>query len=171
MCYSQRPPCPTDHEKLTDLKNKLHLKKIINIMKLAKVRKPIYFLLILLKNFKPFEGDPYRGRTLSQRSDTDSMNSSSNSSLAASGDPLQALSKKYGCGSKRNALLKWVKEEISNYPEVEVTNFSSSWADGLALCALLHTRLPLNVNYRQLVAEKNARKNVETALKACSGNC
>ena len=140
-------------------------------MKLAEVWKPIYFLLILLKNFKPFEGDPYRGRTLSQRSDTDSMNSSSNSSLAASGDPLQALSKKYGCGSKRNALLKWVKEEISNYPEVEVTNFSSSWADGLALCALLHTRLPLNVNYRQLVAEKNARKNVETALKACSGNC
>ena len=114
-------------------------------------------------------GDAYRGRTLSQRSENDSTSSSA--ALAASGDPLQALSKKYGCGSKRNALLKWVKEEIANYPEVEVTNFSSSWADGLALCALLHTRLPLNVNYRQLVTEKNPRKNVETALKACSGNC
>ena len=51
--------------------------------------------------------------------------------------------------------------------EIEVSNFSSTWADGLALCALLHSRLPLNVPYRTLVVEFNKRKNVETALKAC----
>lgn len=64
---------------------------------------------------------------------------------------------------------KWVQEVLASYKEIEVTNFSSSWADGLALCALVHSRLPLNVPYRQLVSEKNPRKNVETALKACSG--
>lgn len=50
-----------------------------------------------------------------------------------------------------------------------MTNFSSSWGDGLALCALLHTRMPHNVPFRELVLDNNARKNVETALKACSG--
>ncbi|CAG5107470.1 Oidioi.mRNA.OKI2018_I69.chr1.g3342.t1.cds [Oikopleura dioica] len=82
-------------------------------------------------------------------------------------DPLQDLSRKYGC-SKRNALLKWCQEELANYKEVDVTNFSSSWGDGLALCALLHTRMPHNVPFRELVLDNNPRKNVETALKACS---
>jgi hypothetical protein len=83
-----------------------------------------------------------------------------------SSDPLSKLSKKYG-GSKRNSLLKWCHEQLKDYKEIEVTNFSTTWADGLALCALLHSRLPLNVPYRSLVVESNKRKNVETALKAC----
>ena len=84
-----------------------------------------------------------------------------------SSDPLSKLSKKYG-GSKRNSLLKWCQEQLNDYQEIEVTNFSTTWSDGLALCALLHSRLPLNVPYRSLVqGEFNKRKNVETALKAC----
>ena len=60
------------------------------------------------------------------------------------------------------------KEQLKDYQEIEVTNFSTTWADGLALCALLHSRLPLNVPYSSLVqGDYNKRKNVETALKAC----
>jgi len=93
--------------------------------------------------------------------------SSMNYPSISTSDPLQDLSRKYGC-SKRNALLKWCQDELVNYKEIEVTNFSSSWGDGLALCAILHTRMPHNVPFRELVLDKNSRKNVETALKACS---
>ena len=47
-------------------------------------------------------------------------------------DPLTKLSHLYG-GSKRNGLLKWAQERTKGYKHVEITNFSSSWSDGLAL--------------------------------------
>ncbi|XP_013167613.1 PREDICTED: cytospin-A-like [Papilio xuthus] len=53
-------------------------------------------------------------------------------------DPLNALQVKNG-GSKRNALLKWCQQKTMGYNNIDITNFSSSWNDGLALCALLHS--------------------------------
>ncbi|CAG4932055.1 unnamed protein product [Colias eurytheme] len=55
-------------------------------------------------------------------------------------DPLNALQIKNG-GSKRNALLKWCQQKTMGYNNIDITNFSSSWNDGLALCALLHSYL------------------------------
>lgn len=55
-------------------------------------------------------------------------------------DPLNALQVKNG-GSKRNALLKWCQQKTFGYNNIDITNFSSSWNDGLALCALLHSYL------------------------------
>lgn len=55
-------------------------------------------------------------------------------------DPLNALQVKNG-GSKRNALLKWCQQKTLGYNNIDITNFSSSWNDGLALCALLHSYL------------------------------
>ncbi|CAH1641057.1 unnamed protein product [Spodoptera littoralis] len=55
-------------------------------------------------------------------------------------DPLNALQVKNG-GSKRNALLKWCQQKTMGYNNIDITNFSSSWNDGLALCALLHSYL------------------------------
>ncbi|GAA47646.1 cytospin-A [Clonorchis sinensis] len=66
-------------------------------------------------------------------------------------DPLQELARRTQAGSKRNALLLWCQSRVSGYRGVEVTNFSSSWNNGLALCALLHTYIPSEIPWNELV--------------------
>ncbi|KAL7020453.1 hypothetical protein ACKWTF_011539 [Chironomus riparius] len=63
-------------------------------------------------------------------------------------DPLNALVK--NGGSKRNALLKWCQNKVVGYRNIDITNFSSSWNDGLALCALMHSYLPETIPYDEL---------------------
>ncbi|XP_076166952.1 uncharacterized protein LOC143146525 isoform X2 [Ptiloglossa arizonensis] len=78
-------------------------------------------------------------------------------------DPLCGLIK--NGGSKRNALLKWCQNKTLGYRNIDITNFSSSWNDGLALCAILHSYLPHKVPYDTLTqAEK--RRNFSIAFSA-----
>ncbi|CAG9535290.1 unnamed protein product [Cercopithifilaria johnstoni] len=53
-----------------------------------------------------------------------------------------------GCerGSRRNTLLRWCQEAVAKFPHIEITNFSSSWADGRALCCLLASFYPDKLN-------------------------
>ncbi|MGH0123621.1 UNVERIFIED_CONTAM: hypothetical protein FKN15_050223 [Acipenser sinensis] len=71
-------------------------------------------------------------------------------------DPLSALAREYG-GSKRNALLKWCQKKTEGYQNIDITNFSSSWNDGLAFCAILHTYLPAHIPYQELNNQDKAR--------------
>ncbi|CAL8266726.1 unnamed protein product [Merluccius merluccius] len=79
-------------------------------------------------------------------------------------DPLAALAREFG-GSKRNALLKWCQKKTEGYPNIDVTNFSSSWNDGLAFCALLHTYLPAHIPYQELISQDKSR-NLSLAFQA-----
>ncbi|KAG5283973.1 hypothetical protein AALO_G00021560 [Alosa alosa] len=79
-------------------------------------------------------------------------------------DPLAALAREYG-GSKRNALLKWCQKKTEGYPNIDMTNFSSSWSDGLAFCALLHSYLPAHIPYQELIKEDKVR-NLTLAFQA-----
>ncbi|XP_028838610.1 cytospin-B isoform X2 [Denticeps clupeoides] len=79
-------------------------------------------------------------------------------------DPLAALAREYG-GSKRNALLKWCQKKTEGYPNIDVTNFSTSWSDGLAFCALLHTYLPAHIPYQELISQDKNR-NLTLAFQA-----
>lgn len=79
-------------------------------------------------------------------------------------DPLAALAREYG-GSKRNALLKWCQKKTEGYQNIDVTNFSSSWNDGLAFCALLHTYLPAHIPYQEL-SNQDKRRNFTLAFQA-----
>ncbi|KAK3868393.1 hypothetical protein Pcinc_026200 [Petrolisthes cinctipes] len=78
-------------------------------------------------------------------------------------DPLASLAQ--NGGSKRNALLKWCQNKTIGYTNVDITNFSSSWNDGLALCAILDTYLPEKINYSTL-APQNKRENFQVAISA-----
>ncbi|XP_054995232.1 cytospin-B isoform X3 [Sorex araneus] len=79
-------------------------------------------------------------------------------------DPLAALAREYG-GSKRNALLKWCQKKTEGYANIDITNFSSSWSDGLAFCALLHTYLPAHIPYQELDSQEKKR-NLLLAFEA-----
>jgi len=60
-------------------------------------------------------------------------------------------------------VLDWVQEMIKDYP-VEVRNFSSSWNDGMAFCALIHHFNPEEFDYSELKAE-NKRHNFDLAFE------
>ncbi|KAM9857731.1 cytospin-A isoform 3-T3 [Aulostomus maculatus] len=79
-------------------------------------------------------------------------------------DPLSALAREYG-GSKRNALLKWCQKKTEGYQNIDITNFSSSWNDGLAFCAVLHTYLPAHIPYQELTSQEK-RRNFTLAFQA-----
>ncbi|XP_076684255.1 cytospin-A isoform X8 [Andrena cerasifolii] len=78
-------------------------------------------------------------------------------------DPLCGLIK--NGGSKRNALLKWCQNKTIGYRNIDITNFSSSWNDGLALCAILHSYLPHKVPYDTLTPVEK-RRNFSIAFSA-----
>ncbi|XP_015116979.1 cytospin-A isoform X4 [Diachasma alloeum] len=78
-------------------------------------------------------------------------------------DPLCGLVK--NGGSKRNALLKWCQNKTVGYRNIDITNFSSSWNDGLALCAILHSYLPDKIPYDSL-SPSEKRRNFSLAFSA-----
>uniref|UniRef100_UPI00358E916D cytospin-A-like isoform X2 n=1 Tax=Myxine glutinosa TaxID=7769 RepID=UPI00358E916D len=79
-------------------------------------------------------------------------------------DPLIRLSKQYN-SSKRNALLLWCQKQTKKYRNIDITNFSSSWSDGLAFCALVHSYLPAHIPYSQL-NPTDKRRNFSLAFDA-----
>ncbi|XP_072491534.1 EH domain-binding protein 1 isoform X4 [Notamacropus eugenii] len=56
-------------------------------------------------------------------------------------------------GRKPNAsqsLLVWCKEVTKNYRGVKITNFTTSWRNGLSFCAILHHFRPDLIDYKSL---------------------
>ncbi|XP_047201984.1 cytospin-B [Girardinichthys multiradiatus] len=78
-------------------------------------------------------------------------------------DGLNLLLRRHG-GSKRNSLLRWCQSRTQGYKNIDITNFSSSWADGLAFCAVYHTYFPSHIPYSSLSPE-NKQENLSLAFK------
>ncbi|KAM4522363.1 uncharacterized protein PAE49_002084 isoform 1-T3 [Odontesthes bonariensis] len=82
-------------------------------------------------------------------------------------DGFSALLRRHG-GSRRNSLLRWCQSRTQGYKNIEITNFSSSWEDGLAFCAVYHTYLPTHIPYDSLnPADK--KENLDLAFKTGEG--
>nr|XP_057946757.1 cytospin-A [Doryrhamphus excisus] len=78
-------------------------------------------------------------------------------------DGFNLLLRRHG-GSKRNSLLRWCQSQTQGYKNIDITNFSSSWVDGLAFCAVYHTYLSSHIPYSSLSPE-NKRENLNLAFK------
>ncbi|OCU01596.1 hypothetical protein XELAEV_18007387mg [Xenopus laevis] len=67
--------------------------------------------------------------------------------------------------SIKQMLLDWCKAKTRGYEHVNIHNFSSSWSDGMAFCALVHNFFPEAFDYNQLNPQ-NRRKNFDLAFSA-----
>ncbi|XP_073410266.1 spectrin beta chain, erythrocytic [Dendrobates tinctorius] len=65
--------------------------------------------------------------------------------------------------SAKDALLLWCQMKTAGYPNVNITNFTSSWKDGLAFNALIHKHRPDLINFEKL-KKSNAKYNLENAF-------
>ncbi|KAL1766528.1 dystrophin isoform X2, partial [Sigmodon hispidus] len=61
-------------------------------------------------------------------------------------------------------LLSWVRQSTRNYPQVNVINFTSSWSDGLALNALIHSHRPELFDWNSVVSQQSATQRLEHAF-------
>ena len=65
--------------------------------------------------------------------------------------------------SGKDGLLLWCKRQTHPYENVVLDNFSRSWKNGLAFCALMHRYRPDAFEYSSL-SPANAMENLELAL-------
>ncbi|XP_075800190.1 smoothelin isoform X7 [Microtus pennsylvanicus] len=67
--------------------------------------------------------------------------------------------------SIKQMLLDWCRAKTRGYEHVDIQNFSSSWSDGMAFCALVHNFFPEAFDYGQL-SPQNRRQNFEMAFSS-----
>uniref|UniRef100_A0A9J8BD43 Dystrophin n=1 Tax=Cyprinus carpio carpio TaxID=630221 RepID=A0A9J8BD43_CYPCA len=61
-------------------------------------------------------------------------------------------------------LLSWVRQSTKNYKDLNVVNFSSSWADGFAFNALIHSHRPELFNWSVVEQQDNATERLDHAF-------
>ncbi|XP_051276870.1 smoothelin-like 1 [Dicentrarchus labrax] len=66
--------------------------------------------------------------------------------------------------SIKQKMLQWCRNKTRNYEGVDIENFSSSWSDGLAFCALIHRFFPDAFDYSSL-NPKEREKNFTLAFQ------
>jgi len=66
-------------------------------------------------------------------------------------------------------LLKWIQKRVNSYPSVNVTNFTSSWEDGKALCALINFLLGDEIFDKDQVSDDKTQ-NLTRAIEVATAN-
>jgi hypothetical protein len=94
---------------------------------------------------------------------TQTSSFSSSSCTISSGNPIVKRVAR-NATTAREALLRWCRKYTQEYDNVSLSNFSSSWSNGLAFCALVHHFMPEAFDYGLLKAD-NPRYNFEMAFR------
>merc|ERR1712027_262416 len=77
----------------------------------------------------------------------------------------QASNKSKICMSPQmEAILIWCQCRTREYQNVKINNFTTSWSDGLAFCALIHHFFPQAFDWSRLTKE-NRKQNFELAFQ------
>uniref|UniRef100_A0A8I5TI65 Smoothelin n=1 Tax=Pongo abelii TaxID=9601 RepID=A0A8I5TI65_PONAB len=92
------------------------------------------------------------------------------SAAGSPGGPRAAVQRSTSFGvpnanSIKQMLLDWCRAKTRGYEHVDIQNFSSSWSDGMAFCALVHNFFPEAFDYGQL-SPQNRRQNFEVAFSS-----
>merc|ERR1712121_595500 len=76
------------------------------------------------------------------------------------------ITRKKSLSPQMEAILIWCQCRTRNYDNVEIRDFTSSWASGLAFCALIHFFFPNAFDYKALKSEnaQDRLKNYELAF-------
>ncbi|XP_077422852.1 smoothelin, like [Vanacampus margaritifer] len=102
-------------------------------------------------------------RAVFERLDTDISNS--RPKLVES-KPKLKRSQSFGVSSAssiKQILLEWCRSKTVGYQNIDIQNFSSSWSDGMAFCALVHSFFPTEFDYESL-SPANRKHNFELAF-------
>uniref|UniRef100_A0A8C6U736 Smoothelin, like n=1 Tax=Neogobius melanostomus TaxID=47308 RepID=A0A8C6U736_9GOBI len=65
--------------------------------------------------------------------------------------------------SIKQVLLEWCRSKTIGYQNIDIQNFSSSWSDGMAFCALVHSFFPTEFDYTVL-SPADRKHNFEVAF-------
>ncbi|KAJ7990277.1 hypothetical protein DPEC_G00298650 [Dallia pectoralis] len=80
--------------------------------------------------------------------------------------PMLKRSQSFGVSSAssiKQILLEWCRSKTIGYQNLDIQNFSSSWSDGMAFCALVHSFFPTEFDYNLLMPE-DRKHNFELAF-------
>merc|ERR1711974_480596 len=76
------------------------------------------------------------------------------------------ITRKKSLSPQMEAILIWCQCRTREYDNVNITDFTQSWADGRAFCALIHNFFPNALDYNALKIDspRDRLKNYEVAF-------
>lgn len=102
-------------------------------------------------------------RSIFERLDSEATNSRPK---PVDSKPKLKRSQSFGVSSAssiKQILLEWCRSKTIGYQNIDMQNFSSSWSDGMAFCALVHSFFPTEFDYTAL-SPANRKHNFELAF-------
>lgn len=102
-------------------------------------------------------------RSIFERLDSEAINSRPK---PVDSKPKLKRSQSFGVSSAssiKQILLEWCRSKTIGYQNIDIQNFSSSWSDGMAFCALVHSFFPTEFDYNSLLPA-NRKHNFELAF-------
>ncbi|XP_046894952.1 smoothelin-like protein 2 isoform X2 [Hypomesus transpacificus] len=109
---------------------------------------------------------PRSSGTQAKRAVFEKLDSEPGRTQAQDSRPKLKRSQSFGMSSAssiKQVLLEWCRSKTIGYQNIDLQNYSSSWCDGLAFCALVHSFFPLEFDYNTL-NPANRKHNFEVAF-------